>query len=286
MKLKEESGQSLLIVLMVAAIIAALAPSLQALTGASIEQMIRRERAAKTRLFIDSLRLQMMDASLCTQMLRGTTLPIGGSSSAALRRVIADVDLKIASDKVLKGGVKIPETNVTLERVALQMTERARRVRNAGPPPVYTFRRITYDWPKSPAPNGFRKYYGELAFAPKDTHWNFNDPSGRIELAVIVDPATMQIHQCHGRKSPAEACELMGGAYDVSGRSPAGLECNPNLACHTHQVGTVRSPATCSGLYRGPEREFYLDLYKPKPVGFLSASDRWYVCTWCNRWTN
>lgn len=263
---------------MVAAIIAALAPTLQALIGSASDEAIRRERRTQTKSYLHTLKLQMMDSGLCSQMLAGQILPDGGLLNRSVDiKIKTGVDPVSGANIMLGEGDLVPGTAVRFQSFKLEINTRAKTAAGAD-------RMIVYDWPKAPAANLFHKYYGKILLVPANTNWNIKDPANWFEVAVIIDPVTRVIHQCHGKRSPAEACEMMGGAYDSSGRSPAGLECNPQLVCHNHRVGVVNSVLGCHGLYKGPEEHLYRTLYQPKAVGFFVAGDGRFVCTWCNRW--
>lgn len=279
MKKSGQEGQALIVVLIVAALIAALAPALQALLQNRSEQMADRQRRQMTQSFLHDLRVRMMDPRECTRLLSGQVVDVNGVTDADLPNQWKDLEFRfdpLSAGIDIKAGALIPGTNVRLARIGVQMSSRART-------PTGTIRRIRYDWPRNPQPNQFLKYYGEVFVAPENTRWNVNDPENRIKIALILHPTNWTVHQCHRVPSPAEVCEIAGGSFDAIGRSPLGLECNPQISCFTHQVMIVPSAAHCTGLYKGPDQHLFTNLYKPVAIGLNGMSPTFY-CNWCNRW--
>jgi hypothetical protein len=262
--LKSEAGFGIIQAAFVATVLMTVAFfASDALQGQKKRSKLRRQNS-KYQALVDHLQHQLNDPYICTAALGGKILPITSLNSwrevsIALSYgnepgpIAANWEAKI-SDYKLK-SVQIAATAVSMQT----------RYDGSAVP-----RMVIYDWPqKPPTPNAFAKYRASIRILPDDAHWNLNT-EGDVDLLMAVNPASGVIYQCFGEASPAEACEKLGGAYDLSNGSTNDQRCNPDLNCVNHSVGLVDDPNLCSAPY------------SPNPLGYLDGVYK-YVCTWCNR---
>lgn len=219
-------------------------------------------------LFSENLEMQLEDPHLCTAAIAGTSIDL----NLGQKQDLSKIQLSYGSDPgPIQAGWESKSLGSKISAIDLILESQARLPPNP-PDASPEIRKVIYDWPNLAAPsaNQFEKFYGKISFRFQDERWNPLAKGRPIELAFVVDPATKRIHQCHGLKSIAEACESLGGAYDVSDRSPAELRCNPDLLCFPLKKGLVKDAAECTAPYVAVD------------VGRID-DEQVFMCNWCNR---
>ncbi len=267
-KLRQQNGIGILQVVLISSVFFGVVMLLSRLLDKQISSTDTRAKIASKDLFVKTLAMQLYDPYICALGLAGEPIQQNLGAKQQLNRIQLSYGgtagpITAGWDSKEVAG-KIAKLQITLDRQA--------KIQKSSTDPTPKPRTIVYDWPNlpNPTPNLFQKYYGTLEIHFQDDRWNplvFGRP---IPLAVIVDPATNKIHQCHGLQSIAEACESLGGAYDVSDRSSEELRCNPDIMCFNHKIGLVKNKNDCKAPYTAVE------------VGRIDG-EQMFMCNWCNR---
>lgn len=264
---KHEAGFGMIqLVIIAAMILTAAFFATSYLTKAGKASALRRQNS-KYQLLVDHLQMQLNDADICTAALQGQTISTTvNATNPDWRQVQLNMSYGVSAGPI-GAGWKDKEAGYHLRSLEIMPSRRAKYLLADGSSGDRT---VTYDWPAlAPTANGFLKFYGRLRIVPEDAHWDVLNEETWIRLALAVTPAGV-VHQCFGEVSPAEACELNGGAWDISNNSGSDQRCNPDLSCFNHSVGLVSDAATCAAPYL------------PNPMGYVDGEYK-YLCTWCNR---
>jgi hypothetical protein len=267
-RIRQQTGMGILQVIVISSVFFGVVLLLSRLLDKQTSLSDNRAKSASKDLFIKTLAIQLNDPFICSMALTGEKLKQKLGEKQKLNRIQLSYG---GTAGPITGDWNSPEVGAKVGKIQFTLELRALLPKST-PAEVPKPRTISYDWPNlpNPTPNQYQKFYGFLEVHFQDDRWNPLALGRPIPLTVILDPTTNKIHQCHGQKSIAEACESLGGSYDVSNRSREELRCNPDLICFNHKSGLVKNKADCVAPYMAME------------VGRIDG-EQMFMCNWCNR---
>lgn len=284
---KGESGFAVVYAIGLAMILGYIMHSAYAIISEAQDSERRRSLRAEYVGLVGSVRAQVLNPLICTQLLRGQRVSRVRASSGhnptaqSLPRGLTDISIPInfaGKTEPLRAGWQT--TAIGGEKFPISMKYvRLATLEDRLP------RRIRFDVPGGVLHD---KYLVRLYLVPNELHVNFrplqiinyqgsgvdrDNSHHYIDLYVKTREGQDEILYCHGTQSDAELCEAAGGAYYAEPTEDPNYRCHPDTRCWASSSGLSTTPTGCQINYRFSTIEW---------VGVIEGTNR-YLCSWCNR---
>ncbi len=265
MKLLNQKGSSILLVMSIASLVGAAGFYFMSLSSDTEKKITSDARVVSYKNLVDVIKSELFVAGKCTKIFENENITNAFSYDGISIKL--DLQLK-ANPRVLKrpsaGGADVwyLQGGTSIKDIRLVINERV-----AAP--------LSFDLPKNnPSPENLVAAKGYILIEPGHQgvgwkNWR-NKKKFRIPILVyykIESPSIRRIHSCFDPFGEAYACTLRGGIYNED-ESP---RCRPLKTCFETKGGTlsIQTPHPCE-----PHET---------PLFFGASANQYsYVCMWCN----